>query len=522
MNIKQLAAHLAPFSVQTRCLSTPTQEMLGVYVLQGSSLPGDPQLIYLCTQAQFEALPQEVSAQGCYVLYQLRTAVTLPREDVSALNLFLLSQTEEIQEVYDCLSIQFSQTHKVSIAMKPMLDALFSNLGMQHLIDVSYKVLRNPIFVSDTSGKYIANAFDENSFDEDGRFARFILSDILNGYIDDGGQNFIREHKIFENLSKDKRPYEFFHPTFNAPVLLCHLRVHDAIIGTIKMYAIEHPFTELDRKLFPILAEIAAQELQRDGRSLNNQTEKSSRFLIDLVTSSHANEEMLNRCNTLFKITPSHQFSFAVSAQSSNPSMLSIYWEQIKALFPASPSAIYGGRILLLLSQNEAAPDAIEFAVSKLEHFATQRRLPFGVSYLYDDLKLSRESFELARCAVNHGQKHLPEQYIIRFKDIILPELFHGYQQSGKLARLIMPEIHALIAYDAKQGSDYAHTLEVYLNNMGKSQAVCNELHIHKNTLLYRLNRLEELWGIDLSSGDVAFRAYLSFKTLEYLKHLND
>jgi sugar diacid utilization regulator len=46
-------------------------------------------------------------------------------------------------------------------------------------------------------------------------------------------------------------------------------------------------------------------------------------------------------------------------------------------------------------------------------------------------------------------------------------------------------------------------TLEVYLRRSGVTPAICQELVIHRNTLAYRLKRIEELLGLDLQDGQV-------------------
>jgi PucR family transcriptional regulator, purine catabolism regulatory protein len=44
-------------------------------------------------------------------------------------------------------------------------------------------------------------------------------------------------------------------------------------------------------------------------------------------------------------------------------------------------------------------------------------------------------------------------------------------------------------------------TLRAYLHHSGNTRAVCEELFIHRNTLSYRLRRIEELLGANLSDG---------------------
>jgi DNA-binding PucR family transcriptional regulator len=62
--------------------------------------------------------------------------------------------------------------------------------------------------------------------------------------------------------------------------------------------------------------------------------------------------------------------------------------------------------------------------------------------------------------------------------------------------RLLRP----LYVYDAEHHSDLVHTLETFLASSGSWNKCAGELHIHVNTLRYRISRIEELTGRDLGS----------------------
>ena len=57
-------------------------------------------------------------------------------------------------------------------------------------------------------------------------------------------------------------------------------------------------------------------------------------------------------------------------------------------------------------------------------------------------------------------------------------------------------------------------TLESYLRNAANSRAVCDELFIHRNTLAYRLRRIEGLMGLDLADGEVRATCLLALRVL--------
>jgi purine catabolism regulator len=61
-------------------------------------------------------------------------------------------------------------------------------------------------------------------------------------------------------------------------------------------------------------------------------------------------------------------------------------------------------------------------------------------------------------------------------------------------------------------GATLKTTLESFLRHSGNKGAVCAELFIHRNTLTYRLNKLEDLLGLDLDDGEVRASVLLALK----------
>ncbi|NRQ33607.1 PucR family transcriptional regulator [Nonomuraea sp. NN258] len=59
-----------------------------------------------------------------------------------------------------------------------------------------------------------------------------------------------------------------------------------------------------------------------------------------------------------------------------------------------------------------------------------------------------------------------------------------------------------LEAYDAANQTDLLETLQAYLEESGSWSATAERLHVHVNTLRYRLKRIEELTGRSLNSWD--------------------
>ncbi|MFC7326736.1 PucR family transcriptional regulator [Marinactinospora rubrisoli] len=75
--------------------------------------------------------------------------------------------------------------------------------------------------------------------------------------------------------------------------------------------------------------------------------------------------------------------------------------------------------------------------------------------------------------------------------------------------RLRDPRVDLLTAHDAAHGSDLAGSLVAYLEAFGDVRAAAERLHIHPNTLRYRVRRAEAVSGLDLSDPNERLFAHL-------------
>jgi hypothetical protein len=65
---------------------------------------------------------------------------------------------------------------------------------------------------------------------------------------------------------------------------------------------------------------------------------------------------------------------------------------------------------------------------------------------------------------------------------------------------------------EADRTGDLLTTLEAYFDCAGDAQATTRELHLHRTSLYYRLNRIEEITGASLRDGDDRLRLHLAVK----------
>lgn len=78
---------------------------------------------------------------------------------------------------------------------------------------------------------------------------------------------------------------------------------------------------------------------------------------------------------------------------------------------------------------------------------------------------------------------------------------------------LLDARIEQLKQLDARHRSFLLPSLEAYLMNLGDAVAAADRLHVHVNTLRYRLRKIRDLVGLDLSDPATRFLAELTIRT---------
>ena len=136
-----------------------------------------------------------------------------------------------------------------------------------------------------------------------------------------------------------------------------------------------------------------------------------------------------------------------------------------------------------------------------------KRKTCCGCSYIFHDLPNLQIYYRQAQLALQYGEQK--NGAINRCEDHALEYLRHQINDNVPLS-ISAPGLETLKQYDASAGTEYYRTLEVYLREERDQTKTANILCIHRNTLIYRIKKLEELLGTDLDDDRQRFLLLLS------------
>jgi DNA-binding PucR family transcriptional regulator len=111
-----------------------------------------------------------------------------------------------------------------------------------------------------------------------------------------------------------------------------------------------------------------------------------------------------------------------------------------------------------------------------------------------------RDSDRVVRVLMERG---LSERTAATIDDVRVPGIL---LELGDLMResasLRLPVVETISRYDAEHSKNYLETLRAYAAAYGDVTKAGVALTLHPNTVRYRIRRLEELFGLDLSDPE--------------------
>ncbi len=184
------------------------------------------------------------------------------------------------------------------------------------------------------------------------------------------------------------------------------------------------------------------------------------------------------------------------------------------------PQGAVGAEILLLVPGGEeaTAARAAEGILREMEAGLKGYTFAIGRSRIAEDpLELPRAASE-ALLAANVAQGG-EDGTALAFEQTGAYRLLLSAmsENPSELQRFYAETVEPLVAYDEQYETDLVRTLEAFLEADGNVAGTAQRLFTHRHTIYYRLERVRELSGLDVSSSDGREKLSLGLKAMRVL-----
>jgi sugar diacid utilization regulator len=308
------------------------------------------------------------------------------------------------------------------------------------------------------------------------------------------------------------------------------LRVADAVVGTLHMRARTDP-SPLVRRL---LVTMIASEVERvRAPDLASENAAADFLRVALARNQIPREELLARAAELSLELKDGASVIVARAHPQAPTeegwrarARAVAERGARAAVGRSIAAIseregvLGVEILLLVPGGEepVAARAADAVLREMQSALSGYTFALGRSRIAEDPgELARAAGE-ALLAANVAEGG-PQEGVLAFEQTGAYRLLLSAmsENPSELQRFYAETVEPLVAYDEQYETELLQTLETFLEADGNVAGTAQRLFTHRHTVYYRLERVRELTGLDVSSSDGREKLSLGLKAMRVL-----
>jgi purine catabolism regulator len=136
----------------------------------------------------------------------------------------------------------------------------------------------------------------------------------------------------------------------------------------------------------------------------------------------------------------------------------------------------------------------------------------WGIGQHQEGILVFHESFDKAQTALDIGRRQKSLGYRVTYEDTKMYRLLYSVADHKDIREITMMTIEPLLVYDKKRGMDLIGTFTAYNEHKSNVSQTARTLNLHRQSLLYRLRKIESLTGLSLINSDDLFLLDLSIK----------
>lgn len=366
--------------------------------------------------------------------------------------------------------------------------------GFRPLIQAASKLFNAPVVFTDNTyhlvSLYPASPIGDFVFDallETGGLDDETISAFTSVYLHTPGNTY---EPFFEKdgLVKD------------CPRIFAEVYDEDHILGHVAIFLKDVQFESWQLEVASILTDILRIKINLTQQKPSVQSD-SLNYLLDPNLSQQAKMRIISQLSQLNEkkgillVAPLNQ----TKAQHAFASVAMNY---LTHAFPNAIPTVYQNNLVVLLVEDPLKGNLKSQAESVSIYLSQYYILSGAVDVAGDLLNLSDAFIKarlsgLFRYVLESRSKEHPSG-LIYYGEIAPEPLFLYLSQLKEVGSLLHPVLEEIIYYDELNATEYFVTLRAYCRHLFSKNATSEELHLHRNTLNYRLSRIEELFKIDL------------------------
>lgn len=490
-SIQKLFSNLANIlqeSDHTYCLT-------GWIRLENAPVPYTTHLLYVCEYN--EDLKNVHFIPNMHILCLIgehNNLEKLTEEFPSSINILFL-KNKNTKAIHTELLEYFDTQCGISLFADTLLEILYFEYGIQSIIDHAYYTFGNPIFVFDAGFNLIAANW------EAAKKANVGLELIeKRGFSNEEFKMVNNRNHIHERVRKSEVPIMAHNPELGYDQLLCAIDTQKDL-GHIVVSAVNRPLNPIDSQLLQILKKCIDQQLKKDEFIRNTKGFNYEYFLKDLLDGKIATgKPFLDRLDYVGSEFSGNMYCLVIETARSSSTLNTYHIRNLfESLFPNSKTLMYSGEIIGILSMYKNQFLSNKYLDNAIK-ICKENDLYAGLSNCFQNIIEIPEYYKQALRAIELGICTVDNPNLFLYEDYYLEHMKNIFVQKESSKTFCHPKMKLLLDYDKKHDSELAYTLYMYLIHERNIAAASTAMHMHRNSLVYRIKKINLLIGDNYES----------------------
>lgn len=381
--------------------------------------------------------------------------------------------------------------------------------SLQYILDISEHIFQNGMSIMNPDYYIVALSSLLLSLDEDedtqiDEFGRLNINQV----------NSFKNDEIYQKIKDERNAFIYPENILPYRTLCKNIFLNDEFIFRIVIFENIHEFTDNDIQLLEYLTKY----LIDDSEYLVTINQIENIQLVSLIqdiilgkpySDFNFNDELKKKgwfqkeLYCIAYILPSSQDIYN--------STLTYFCNKIMHDFKHTFALTKDDNIIVIMNLDHIG-ETLEEYLAKFSWFIREGNFRVGFSNHFTGLNNLKDYFQEACIALETGTKHKPTIWTHKFCDCVFDYILDKIVEDLPSAYLKSPILTRLYDYDNINNTEYVKTLETYLKNNMNALQTAKDLHIHRATIVYRLERIKEIGVTDLKNSDDMLHLHLSIR----------
>ena len=428
-------------------------------------------------------------------------------------NIVLLNKSVDIANILNKIFGLLSEEDlRLNNCMIRLFDSLSKGNGLQSIVDIGYEMLGNPLHVIDLSWKHLASSKDPVT--DDIVWQEFITT----GYQSVTSVSHYLNSNFTFKLLNSPEPYFWKDNYAKYSRLMSRITIGNKPIAVVGALDQKRPFKESDRKLLTIICDALSAEMQKNKFIHFTKGLLYEEFIKDMLDKKLVDSNVIEERKEYLHLNLKkniYVLTIDITEFDSQHSSLSFIQGVLERIIVDSKSIIYNDNIVMVASFDQQK-NFIECYQKKIDEFLNSVKIRIGVSRPFNNLEQIYDYYIQSFEALSISEHMKNNQVFISYDDYAIFHMIKICSTHDDLKKFCIPSLLKLIEYDRINNTPFTKSLYTYVISSESITDSAHVLNIHRNTMIYRIEKILEIMGLDTLDYETLLHIKLSFKLLEY------